>query len=85
MEIQSNVMSMFVEGIYNQKGTTDLSIQIPLNNLKKRGDYYIPENRGVDKKAGSSIFIRGRPGEDGNIKFKLDLFNKFDKEKKAQR
>jgi hypothetical protein len=85
MEIQSNVMSMFIEGIYDQKGTTDLSIQIPLNNLKKRGDYYIPENRGVDKKAGSSIFIRGRPGEDGNIKFKLDLFNKFDKEKKAQR
>jgi hypothetical protein len=83
MEIQSNVMSMYVEGIYNQRGSTDLSIQIPLSNLKKRGDDYNPENRGVNKKAGSSIFLRGRPGADGNIKFKLDLFNKFDKENKG--
>jgi hypothetical protein len=83
MEIQSTVMSLFVEGIYNQKGTTDLSIQIPLSNLKKRDEDYNPENIGVHKKAGGSIFLRGKPGEDGNIKFKLDLFNRYDKEKRA--
>jgi hypothetical protein len=83
MEIQSTVMSLFVEGIYNKKGTTDLSIQIPLSNLKKRDEDYNPENIGVNKKGGGSIFLRGKPGEDGNIKFKLDLFNKYDKEKKA--
>jgi hypothetical protein len=83
MEIQSTVMSLFVEGIYNQKGTTDLSIQVPLSNLKKRDEDYNPENIGVHKKVGGSIFLRGKPGEDGNIKFKLDLFNKYDKEKKA--
>jgi hypothetical protein len=84
MEIQSTVMSMFVEGIYNKKGTTtDLSIQVPLSNLKKRDEDYEPANIGVDKKGGRSIFIRGKPGEDGNIKFKLDLFNKYNKEKKA--
>jgi hypothetical protein len=83
MEIQSTVMSMFVEGVYNKKGSTDLSIQVPLSNLKKRDDDYKPENIGVNKKVGGSIFIRGKPGEDGNIKFKLDLFNKYDKEKKA--
>lgn len=83
MEIQSSVMSIFVEGVYNKKGTTDLSIQVPLSNLKKRDDDYNPENIGVDKKGGKSIFIRGKPGEDGNIKFKLDLFKKYNKEKKA--
>ncbi|HEX6427079.1 MAG TPA: AsmA-like C-terminal region-containing protein, partial [Niastella sp.] len=83
MEIQSTVMSMFIEGIYSKKGTTDLSIQVPLSNLKKRDEDYNPANIGVYKKAGGSIFIRGRPGEDGNIKFKLDLFNRYDKEKKA--
>ncbi|HEY1202504.1 MAG TPA: AsmA-like C-terminal region-containing protein, partial [Niastella sp.] len=83
MEIQSSVMSIFIEGIYNKKGTTDLSIQVPLSNLKKRDDDYNPENIGVDKKGGKSIFIRGKPGEDGNIKFKLDLFKKYNKEKKA--
>jgi hypothetical protein len=83
MEIQSTVMSIFIEGVYNKKGTTDLSIQVPLSNLKKRDDDYNPENIGVNKKKGGSIFIRGRPGEDGNIKFKLDLFKKYAKDKKA--
>lgn len=83
MEIQSSVLSIFVEGVYSKKGTTDLSIQVPLSNLKKRDEDYNPENIGVNKKGGKSIFIRGRPGDDGNIKFKLDLFKKYDKEKKA--
>jgi hypothetical protein len=82
MEIQSTVMSMFVEGIYNKKGTTDLSIQVPLSNIKKRDAEYNPENLGVEKKGGSSIFIRGRPGPDGNVRFKLDLFKKYEKDKK---
>ncbi len=81
MEIQSSVLSMFVEGIYSQKGGTDMSIQVPLSNLKKRGDDFNPENLGADKKGGRSIHIRGQPGPDGNVKFKLDIFNKFDKQK----
>ncbi|MEJ7626805.1 MAG: AsmA-like C-terminal region-containing protein [Ferruginibacter sp.] len=81
MEIQSTVLSMFVEGVYSQKGGTDMSIQVPLNNLKKRAADFNPENIGADKKGGRSIYIRGRPGADGNVAFKLDLFNKFDKEK----
>ena len=81
MEIQSSVLSMFVEGIYSNKGSTDMSIQVPLSNLKKRGLDYIPENGGTGKKVGASVFIRGRPGPDGNIKFKTDLFNKYKKSK----
>ncbi|CAN5520519.1 hypothetical protein BH11BAC3_BH11BAC3_13670 [soil metagenome] len=82
MEIQSTVFSFFVEGIYSMAGHTDLSIQVPLSNLKKRDEDYNPENIGVNKKAGSSIFLRGRPGDDGNVSFKLDLFNRYKKEKK---
>lgn len=82
MEIQSTVLSLFVEGLYSMKGNTDISIQVPLKNLKKRKDDYKPENIGVDTKAGSSIFLRGRPGSDGNIKFSLDLFKKYYKQKK---
>ncbi len=81
MEIQSSVMSMFVEGVFGKKGTTDISIQVPLSNIHKRGADFNPENIGTDKKPGRSIHLRGRPGPDGNIKFKLDLFNKFQKEK----
>lgn len=82
MEVQSSVFSFFIEGVYSMKGNTDLSIQVPLNNLKKRDADYNPENIGTDKKGGKSIFIRGRPGSDGNVSFKIDLFNKFKKDKK---
>ena len=81
MEIQSSVLTMFVEGVYSQRGNTDLSIQVPFNNFKKRDSTYNPENFGVDKKGGRSIYIRGRPGEDGDVQFVLDLFNRYNKEK----
>lgn len=82
MEIQSTALSLFVEGIYSLKGNTDISIQVPLSNLKKRSEDYKPENIGADAKGGTSVFVRGRPGEDGNIKFKYDLFKKFRKDDK---
>ena len=85
MEIESSVLSIFVEGIYGLKGNTDISIQVPLSNLKKRDSAYKPENIGVDKNTGSSLFIRARPGLDGTIQFKADLFNKFGKEERKQR
>ena len=50
MEIQSSVMSMFVEGIFNNKGGTDISIQVPLSNIHKRGADFNPENIGTEKK-----------------------------------
>lgn len=85
MEIQSSVMSMFVEGVFSPKSVTDISIQVPLSNIHKPDADFNPENIGTDKKVGRSIYLRGRPGPDGNIKFKLDLFNKFKKEKRAEK
>lgn len=80
MEIQSSVLSLYVEGLYSMRGNTDISVQVPLSNLKKRRADYNPENLGTDKKA-KSIYLRGRPGSDGNVSFKLDLFNRYKKEK----
>lgn len=82
MEIQSSVMTMFVEGIYSKKGNTDISIQVPLSNIHKRGADFNPENIGTNVRAGTSIYLRGRPGDDGKIKFKLDLFKKYQRDKK---
>jgi hypothetical protein len=85
MEIESSVLSLFVEGVYSLKGNTDISIQVPLSNLKKRDSAYKPENLGLDKNSGASVFIRARPGSDGTIQFKADLFNKFGKEERKER
>lgn len=82
LEIQSTVLTLFVEGVFSLRGNTDISVQVPLSNIKKRDENYTPENKGADAKAGASIFMRGRPGEDGNIQFKLDLFKKFRKDDK---
>jgi len=85
MQIESTVLTLFVEGVYSLRGKTDISIQVPLSNIKKRDEEYKLKNKGSDAKAGTSIFIRGTPGEDGNIKFKVDLFRKFRRKNKKEK
>ena len=85
MEIASNVLTIFVEGVYSLRGNTDLSIQIPFSNLKKRQADYKPENQGLDQKTGASLFLRARPGPDGTIQIKADLLNKFAKGKRKEK
>ncbi len=80
MEIQSSVLTLFFEGLYSPAGNTDVSVQVPLSNLKKRDEDYEPQNIGTDKKGGRSIFLRGQTGKDGNVDFKLDVFKKYFKD-----
>ncbi|MBC7923816.1 MAG: hypothetical protein H7Z75_22295 [Ferruginibacter sp.] len=79
-EVASNVLSFYVEGKYAFGGPTDLSFRVPLSNLKRRGEDYRPENAGPDAKAGGNIFIRAR-NRDGKLRFALDLFNRYAREK----
>lgn len=79
MEIQSTALTLYVEGLYSLRGNTDIGIQVPISNLKKRDETYIPENKGADSKGGASIYLRGRPGADGSVAFKLDVFKKLRK------
>lgn len=74
MEIQSTVMTMFVEGIYDIKKGTDLSIQVPLSNLAKRGEDFDLRNKGTESKAGASIFLRAKTAENGKAKISWDPF-----------
>jgi hypothetical protein len=57
MEIESSVLRLFVEGRYSLKDNTDLEVQVPLSNLKKRNKNYKPENVGVDSRVGPSVFL----------------------------
>lgn len=77
MEVQSTALSMFVEGLYDLKGdSTDLVIQVPLSNLKKRKPDYVPENKGVDAKTGMSVYVRAKSGKGDEIDFSFGLFKK---------
>ncbi len=79
MEINSSVLSLFVEGVYSPKGNTDVSIQVPLSNLRKRKKDYKPQNQGTDRGGGMSVFIRASSGADGKIHIKYDPFKRFRK------
>lgn len=65
MEIQSTVLSLFLEGKYSLDNDTDLSIQVPLSNLKKRNKDFVPKNVGVDAKVGPSVFLIAKTNTDG--------------------
>ncbi len=69
MQIESNVLTLFVEGRYSFGDKTDLSIQFPLKNLKKRDEQY--EFQNYDSKELRSIFLRAVE-ENGEVNIKLD-------------
>lgn len=82
MEVESTVITMFIEGRYDLKDSSDLSIQIPLSNLKKRDQDFAPENVGIDSKVGASVFLRVRPDKTGKTTISYDPFKRFRKKKK---
>ena len=86
MEVQSNILGLLVEGIYDIKGkNTDLVVQVPLKYLKKRDAAYVPENQGLDAKTGISLYVRATNGDKGDIDFKYGLFKKRSVLEKAEK
>ncbi|MGZ4033347.1 MAG: hypothetical protein ACXVP4_00670 [Bacteroidia bacterium] len=73
LELASNILNMYVNGVCNFKGESTINMRIPWNNLKKRGENYIPENKGTDGEAAKSLLLnyKGLPG-----KMKIGLGNK---------
>jgi hypothetical protein len=82
MEIQSTAFTLFVEGLYDFHTGPDLSVQVPLSNLKKdRNPDIPPDNKGNNGKAGLSLRLRVRRGDDGKLKISWDPFKKALKKK----
>ena len=71
MEIRSNVVVLFVEGVYDTKKGTDMSIQIPVSNLSK-AENDIAEKKG---KAGVNVRLHAKTQDDGKLKVSWDPFN----------
>ena len=77
MEIQSTAFTFFVEGTYNWKTGADLSLQVPLSNLKKdRNPEIPPDNKGTDSKTGISLRLRAKTQDDGKLKISWDPFKR---------
>ncbi|MCE7062574.1 AsmA-like C-terminal region-containing protein [Dyadobacter sp. CY343] len=80
MEIESNVLTLYLDGIYSFGNKTDINIQIPLSNLKKRDSTYVLDPNNEEKKGGSKIFLRAID-ENGEVNIKLAFRRKRDKNK----
>ena len=80
MEIRSNVVVFFVEGVYDTKKGTDMSIQIPVSNLSKS------ENKAMENtgKAGVNVRLRAKTAEDGDLKISWDPLNNASKARKSE-
>lgn len=85
MEVESTVLSMFIEGIYDLGDSTDLAVQVPLSNLKKRDQLIPPENIGTDSRVGPSVYLRVRTDKDGKTVISYDPFKKFRRQNKSKK
>lgn len=82
MEIQSTAFTLFIEGAYDFRTGPDLSVQVPFSNLKGRVSDIPPDNIGNSGKAGLSLRLRVRRGDDGKLMISWDPFKKALKKKK---
>lgn len=73
LEIASNVLNLYMSGVYHFKDQTNINLLLPWNNLKKRGKNYIPLNSGqsAENSKGLKLNYSGMPN-----KLKLTLGNK---------
>ncbi|HET6227564.1 MAG TPA: AsmA-like C-terminal region-containing protein [Bacteroidia bacterium] len=75
LEIASSVLHLYVDGIYNFKGQTDLNLRIPLNNLKMRDKNFKPKNQGEEGKKSKALLLNAH-GLPDKIKITLGVHTK---------
>ena len=75
MEIRSTAMTLFIEGVYDVKKGSDMSIQVPLKNLTK-SQANTDLNTDIKKKKGVSLRLRAKTGDDGKLKLTWDPFRR---------
>ncbi|MES2566061.1 MAG: AsmA-like C-terminal region-containing protein [Bacteroidota bacterium] len=70
MEIASNVLNLYMSGIYHFKDNSNINILLPWSNLKKRGKNYIPQSsdKNAEDSKGLKLNYSGFPGK---LKLKL--------------
>ena len=81
MEIRSSAITLFVQGVYDSKKGTDMSIQVPVRNLLK--DQSETDLTAAGHKGGGiSLRLRAKTGDDGKLKVSWDPFRKSIKNRK---
>lgn len=80
MDIRSTALNISVEGVYDFKKGTDMSIRFPLTNLTKSQENTDIGDFGKVKK-GVGLRLRAKTGDDGKLKITWDPFKRAIKNK----
>jgi hypothetical protein len=70
MEIASSVLNLYIDGIYNFKGHTDLNLRIPLSNFRARDKDYVPQALGKEGRTSKALRLNAH-GYPNKIKISL--------------
>lgn len=82
MDIRSTALNFSVEGIYDVKKGTDMSIVLPLKNLtKSQANTDLADDAKLKK--GVSLRLRARTGEDKKLKISWDPFRRAVRNKES--
>ncbi|WP_373512887.1 AsmA-like C-terminal region-containing protein [Persicitalea sp.] len=77
MKVQANVLYFFLDGVYSFGNKTDLSIQIPVNNLKRKAPQDQLEIREVEDVKGQILYLRA-VSEGDAVRIRYDKMKRFD-------
>lgn len=72
MEVATSALNLFIGGDYGLNGTTNLHIQVPLNNITKRDQTTKMKTASNKDKGGTSVFLKAVSDAKGKVKLKLD-------------
>lgn len=70
LELASNVLNMYIDGIYDFKGESSINMRIPWSNLKRRGKNYVPQSLGEEGKDAKGLKLNYH-GPQNNMKLRL--------------
>jgi hypothetical protein len=76
MKVESNVLYFFLDGVYSFGNKTDLSIQIPMSNLRRNDPNSNLTIRSVEDIRGSIIYLRALD-EGGEVRIRYDKMKRF--------
>jgi len=77
MKINSSVLELYLQGSYRLDGKTDMHIQVPLSNLKKRDWEELSDNITDKGDKGVNVFIHAYTDDTGELRFKYDPLKKI--------
>lgn len=72
MEIATSALNVFVGGDYGLNGSTNLHIQVPLNNITQRDQSKKMKTASNKDKGGTSVFLKAVSDGSGHVKLTLD-------------